>query len=208
MKSLWHTLWQGHDIAVCRDSVEVDRLPAERIERVLLFYRGSGDSPGDVVVVIELTRPRLFSADRHRRPHQFRAPAVLGGARLRPLGHGIARAPLPLRLRPGSGRRSAPPALSARRAGDDVAGLSREVAGGGGADLGRAQAPAHRARPAVALAAAASTRTLCRRRRPASRAATAPHQEKARPRAGFFVRAASDQAGAFAVRAFLAAVMR
>ena len=73
MKPLWHTLWQGHDIAVCRDSVEVDRFDAEQIERVLLLHRGSGDSPGDVVqVVIELPEHCLvLSADTGRPRSRF-----------------------------------------------------------------------------------------------------------------------------------------
>jgi hypothetical protein len=55
MKVHWHTLWQGHHIAVHRDDVEVDRFDAQQVERVLLLYKGSGDFPGDVVqVVVEL----------------------------------------------------------------------------------------------------------------------------------------------------------
>jgi len=49
MKSTWRTLWQQNDIVVFRDDIEVDRLPADRIERVCLLYSGSGDSPGDIV---------------------------------------------------------------------------------------------------------------------------------------------------------------
>ena len=49
MKSTWRTLWQQRDIVVYRDEIEVDRLPADRIQRVCLVYRGSGDFPGDVV---------------------------------------------------------------------------------------------------------------------------------------------------------------
>jgi hypothetical protein len=55
MKSTWRTLWQHNDIVVFRDEVEVDRLPADRIERVCLLYSGSGDSPGDIVqTLVEL----------------------------------------------------------------------------------------------------------------------------------------------------------
>src|SRR4028118_254115 len=49
MKSTWRTLWQQNDIVVFRDEIEVDRLPADRIERVCLLYGGNGDSPGDIV---------------------------------------------------------------------------------------------------------------------------------------------------------------
>ena len=52
MKALWHTLWQGQEIVVYRDDDVVDRLDAGQIERVLLLYRGAGDSPGDVVQVL------------------------------------------------------------------------------------------------------------------------------------------------------------
>jgi hypothetical protein len=40
MKTTWRTLWQHNDIVVYRDEVEVDRLPADAIERVYLVYRG------------------------------------------------------------------------------------------------------------------------------------------------------------------------
>ena len=48
MKPTWRTLWQQRDIVVYRDEIEVDRLQADSIERVVLVYRGSGDFPGDV----------------------------------------------------------------------------------------------------------------------------------------------------------------
>jgi hypothetical protein len=55
MKSTWRTVWQQNDIVVYRDDVEVDRLPADRIERVFLVYRGAGDTPGDIErTVVEL----------------------------------------------------------------------------------------------------------------------------------------------------------
>jgi len=55
MRNTWRTLWQHNDIVVFRDETEVDRLPADRIERVCLIYSGSGDSPGDIVqTVVEL----------------------------------------------------------------------------------------------------------------------------------------------------------
>ena len=56
MKTTWRTLWRHNDIVVYRDEVEVDRLPAEDIERVYLVYRGHGDTPGDIAqTVVELS---------------------------------------------------------------------------------------------------------------------------------------------------------
>jgi hypothetical protein len=55
MKPTWRTLWQLNDIVVYRNDVEVDRLPAGRIARVLLVHRGRGDNPGDIdQCVVEL----------------------------------------------------------------------------------------------------------------------------------------------------------
>ena len=55
MKTTWRTLCRQNEIVVCRDGTEVDRLPGERIARVLLVYRSQGDMPGDVVQsVVEL----------------------------------------------------------------------------------------------------------------------------------------------------------
>ncbi len=55
MNTTWRTLWQQNDIVVYRDEVEVDRLTADRIERVYLVYRGHGDTPGDIAQsIVEL----------------------------------------------------------------------------------------------------------------------------------------------------------
>lgn len=55
MKPTWRTLWQQRDIVVYRNEVEVDRIASDRIARVCLVYRGTGDFPGDVVQsVVEL----------------------------------------------------------------------------------------------------------------------------------------------------------
>jgi hypothetical protein len=48
MNTNWRTQWQQQDIVVYRDDVEIDRIPAMRIEKVFLVYRGTGDSPGDI----------------------------------------------------------------------------------------------------------------------------------------------------------------
>ena len=65
MKHAWRTAWQGQDIAVYRDEVEIDRVHAPAIERVLLVHRGSGESPGDLVqAVVEVgDQVLLFAAD-------------------------------------------------------------------------------------------------------------------------------------------------
>ncbi len=171
MKALWHTLWQGHDIAVCRDSVEVDRFSTQQIERVLLLHRGSGDSPGDVVqVVIELPDHCLvFSADTGIAGRINFERQSFWAERGCVHWVNIARAPLPLRLRTGS-RPAAPvaAAVRARRAGR-CGRPDRQVAGAGRADLGRAQAPAHRARPAVELRARLSGDAPSRRTLPEDR---------------------------------------
>ena len=49
MRTNWRTAWQQQAIVVWRDEVEVDRLEADRIRKVVLVYEGSGDSPGDVI---------------------------------------------------------------------------------------------------------------------------------------------------------------
>ncbi|MEP7057707.1 MAG: hypothetical protein ABI809_08040 [Caldimonas sp.] len=113
MKVLWRTLWQGQQIAVYRNDVEVDRIESKQIERVLLLHRGAGDSPGDVLqVIVELADECLvFGADTgfagrvNFERHAFWAE--------RNCVHWVshARAPLPLRLRAGFGllRLSPPP---------------------------------------------------------------------------------------------------
>lgn len=52
MKASWHTAWQGQDIVMYRNEVEVDRLHAPDIERVVLVHRASGETPGDLVQAI------------------------------------------------------------------------------------------------------------------------------------------------------------
>ena len=65
MKASWHTAWHGQDIVVYRDDVEVDRVQAAQIERVVFVHRRTGDSPGDLVhAVVELEQECLvFAAD-------------------------------------------------------------------------------------------------------------------------------------------------
>lgn len=65
MRTSWHTTWHGQDIVVYRDDIEVDRVPAGQIERVLFLHRGDGETPGDLsYAVVELEHECLvFAAD-------------------------------------------------------------------------------------------------------------------------------------------------
>ncbi len=55
MSTPWHTAWQGPDVVVFRNDVEVDRFVAAQIERVIFVHRGMGDKPGDLLfAVVEL----------------------------------------------------------------------------------------------------------------------------------------------------------
>lgn len=57
----WHTLWQGKDIVVFRDGVEIDRFAADGIERIVFVHRGHGDLPTDLVfTVVELVDDALL----------------------------------------------------------------------------------------------------------------------------------------------------
>lgn len=56
MAANWRTAWQQQDIVVFRNDVEVDRIQASQVHRVVLVHRGQGSSPGDLVhavVVLE-----------------------------------------------------------------------------------------------------------------------------------------------------------
>lgn len=61
MKHRWHTAWDGSDIAVYRDEVEVDRFNAAAIRRLVFVYRGSGDSPGDLLYALVETDTDVLS---------------------------------------------------------------------------------------------------------------------------------------------------
>ena len=64
MKNHWRTAWQGQDIVVYRDEVEVDRVHAPHIERVVFVHRGAGDSPGDLThALVELADECLIFPD-------------------------------------------------------------------------------------------------------------------------------------------------
>jgi len=101
MKAIWQTRWEGHEIAVYRGKVEVDRFDAHAIERVLLLYRGAGDFPGDVVqAVVQLAEECLvFGAETGFAGRvNFERQAFWAE---RACVHWVsqARAPLPMRLR-------------------------------------------------------------------------------------------------------------
>jgi hypothetical protein len=55
MKVVWRTAWRGQDIVVYRDDDEVDRLSADRIERVIFVHRGRGETPSDLVYALVQT---------------------------------------------------------------------------------------------------------------------------------------------------------
>lgn len=65
MSTQWHTAWQGQEIVVFRNEVEVDRLQATHIERVIFAHRGDGSSPGDLLhaVVVLADECVIFPAD-------------------------------------------------------------------------------------------------------------------------------------------------
>lgn len=128
MKVLWHTLWQGQEIALFRNDVEIDRVDAQKIERVFLLHRGSGQTPGDVVqVVVELADECLvFSAETGfaSRVNFERQAFWAARACIHWVSH--ARAPLPLRLRTGHGLlRLSPPPFSRVPRSDLAASVSR-----------------------------------------------------------------------------------
>ena len=50
--SQWHTAWQGSNIVVERDGAEVDRVHAPDVSRVIIVYRGDGESSSDLSYAI------------------------------------------------------------------------------------------------------------------------------------------------------------
>ena len=103
MKSSWRTAWQGQDIVVYCNDVEIDRLHAPSIERVVLVHRGSGDSPGDLVqaVVVAGDQCLIFPADTGfaGRVNFERRPFWADKACIYWVNE--ARAPMPLKLKRG-----------------------------------------------------------------------------------------------------------
>ena len=53
--SQWHTEWQGPNLVVERDDVEIDRIHVPDVRRVIIVYQGDGASPSDVsYAIVEL----------------------------------------------------------------------------------------------------------------------------------------------------------
>jgi hypothetical protein len=52
MKTEWLAAWRGMDLLVLRDGVEVDRVHADDIERVILVNEGPGETPGELLFAI------------------------------------------------------------------------------------------------------------------------------------------------------------
>jgi len=103
MRSSWRTAWQAQDIVIYRNDVEVDRLHAPDISRVILVHRGSGDSPGDLVqAVVEIgDSVLLFPADTGFAGRVNFERQAFWAERGCVYWVNESRAPLPLRLRRG-----------------------------------------------------------------------------------------------------------
>ena len=152
MKTTWRTLWQQNDIVVYRDEVEVDRLPAERIERVYLVYRGQGDTPNDIAqTIVELAgdgASRVFEPETGFAGRVNFERQTFWQERRCVYWVAAPSRSLPWRLRFGAWRGEATGALPpprprrARR-------LRRALAARRAADLGRPQAAPDRAQPPV-----------------------------------------------------------
>jgi hypothetical protein len=55
MHAHWNTAWLGQDIVLYRNGEEIDRVPANDIERIVFVYANAGDTPGDLqYAVVEL----------------------------------------------------------------------------------------------------------------------------------------------------------
>jgi len=52
MKTEWLAAWRGMDLLVLRDGIEVDRVHAEDIERVILVNEGAGETPGELLFAL------------------------------------------------------------------------------------------------------------------------------------------------------------
>ncbi len=142
MNLLWRTRWDGPDIVVLRDDLEIDRFAASAIERIVFVYRGAGHTPGDLLRAIVATPDRL----RLLAPETGFAGRVLfervdEWARRRCV-YWVARsaAPLPLRVRRGNGWLGlSPPWIRTARSDIDLDAWPLK----GAADLGRTQVAPH-----------------------------------------------------------------
>ncbi len=103
MRTSWRTAWQAQDIVVYRDDVEVDRVDASSMERVVLVHRGSGESPGDLLfAVVELADDcLLFPADTGFAGRVNFERQAFWAQRACIYWASVAHASLPMRLRRG-----------------------------------------------------------------------------------------------------------
>ena len=103
MRATWQTAWHGQDIVVYRDDVEVDRVHAGQIERVVFVHRGDGDSAGDLVqALVEVGEECLiFAADTGFAGRVNFERHSFGAERACVYWVSAARASLPGRLRRG-----------------------------------------------------------------------------------------------------------
>lgn len=103
MNTSWRTAWQGQDILVFRNDVEVDRVSAGRIERIVFVHRGRGESPGDLLFAIVVLADEVLVMPDHSgfagRVNFERQAFWAERACVYWVGEN--RAPLPLRLRRG-----------------------------------------------------------------------------------------------------------
>lgn len=63
MHAHWNTAWLGQDIVLYRNGEEIDRVPANDIERIVFVYANAGDTPGDLqYAVVELPEEHVVFA--------------------------------------------------------------------------------------------------------------------------------------------------
>lgn len=103
-KIAWRTAWQGQEIVVFGNDLEVDRLHAPSIERVVLVHRGSGDSPGDLLRALVETETDwlLFPAETGFAGRVNFERQQFWADRACVFWVTASQAPLPLRLRRGA----------------------------------------------------------------------------------------------------------
>jgi hypothetical protein len=121
MKLPWRTGWQGQDIVVYRDEVEVDRLCALDIRKVVFVHRDDGETPGDLVgTLVRLSDAwMLFPADTGFAGRVNFERQAFWSERACVFWVPEAQAPLPSRLRRGRWfLRSAEPAFARVAAAD------------------------------------------------------------------------------------------
>ena len=103
MSNTWRTAWHGQDIVVYKDEIEIDRVNALKIERVVFVYAGNGESPGDLLhAVVETAEDcLLFPAETGFAGRVNFERVDFWGNRGCVYWVHQSRAPLPMRLRRG-----------------------------------------------------------------------------------------------------------